>query len=302
MKNSIKKKLIIICAASAMLISAASSALAATSVPATVRPIPNSSASSTSASGISDSDETGSVSGEGNYRATTDYDTDISDESDDSESGVTRPVPTALQTAPEATLNVVSDTEQTADNNKKYVSRGGMIGWLFLSIIINALISFWIGNRFYRLSKKDSHVTTEIRALRRDVEEKFLNSVGGFTEQETDISNANDDYSSSNDGIVMPQRKTAERRTDNDEAFKRWESQMNTRTSRTTRSSGYGNTNSFNEFEQPVRRKKYQPEREEIIEEDIEDEYDDEDKASGLNSVKNKAKEFLGDIFPFKED
>ena len=216
---------------------------------------------------------------------------------------MSRPVPTALQTAPEATMNVVSSTEKTSVDNKKYVSKGGMIGWFFLTILVNAIISFWIGNRFYRLSKKDSHVTTEIRALRRDVEEKFLGSVGGFAEQEMDVSNSNDDYSMNDDGIVMPQRQASQHSSDNDDVFKKWESQMNTRTSSSARNSRQSRTEGFDEFERPARRKKYQPTREEIEEEaDTEIYEEDENSKSGFNSVKNKAKEFLGDIFPFKED
>lgn len=335
MKNSIKKKLLVICAASAVILSSASSVFAATSAPATVRPMPDSSTTSSTTTGSSTGTSTGvtagtsssgstgtssvtssgtsassetSTSGAGNYKASRstsddDEDSDTTTSSDDSDgTGVTRAVPTAVAAAPEATMNVVANTQQTAVDTKKYVSKGGMVGWLFLSIIINALISFWIGNRFYRLSKKDSHVTTEIRALRRDVEEKFIGSVGGFTEQETDIANANDDYSLNPDGITMPQRQPVERRTtaEEDDAFKKWESQMNTRTN-SSRTSRQSHVEGFDEFEQSLRRKKYQPQREEI-EEEIDDEYEEDEKKSSLNSVKSKAKEFLGDIFPFKED
>ncbi|MCC8168956.1 MAG: hypothetical protein LIO59_00980, partial [Oscillospiraceae bacterium] len=192
MKNSIKKNLIVIGAVSAVFLSTAS-VFAATSAPATVRPMPASNQTTTSSttsetsssttsgtsvtsSGTSASDET-SVTGEGNYRATNGF-----DETDDT--NVTRTVPTAIPAATTEAINVVSNTEQTSVDTKKYVSKGGMVGWLIVSIIINALISFWIGNRFHKLSQKDSHITAEIRALRRDVDEKFLQSVGGFSEQE----------------------------------------------------------------------------------------------------------------------
>ncbi len=317
MKLSVKKKLMVAGVTFIMLLSAASVSAA----PATVRPMPGSnqssgtttsgtttsgttsgtsssgsSGNSVTSSGTSASDET-SVSGEGNYRAT-----------DDDESNVSRPVPTAMQSAPEATLNVVSsvDSEQTAVANKKYVSKGGLAVWIIISMIINAIISFCIGNRFYKLSQKDSHITAEIRALRRDVDEKFLQSVKGFTEQETDIANANDDYSMSDEGITIPQRQPRERREPVDDEFRKWETQMDTRSTRNTRSvrTSRPERESFDEFDQPSRRKRYQPMREEIADDIQDEEYenDHEDKKSGLNSVKNKAKEFLGDIFPFKED
>ena len=118
-----------------------------------------------------------------------------------------------------------------------------------------------------------------------------------------DVSNSNDDYSMNDDGIVMPQRQVSQHSSDNDDVFKKWESQMNTRTSSSARNSRQSRTEGFDEFERPARRKKYQPTREEIEEEaDTEIYEEDENSKSGFNSVKNKAKEFLGDIFPFKED
>ena len=69
------------------------------------------------------------------------------------------------------------------------MSKGWAVFWFIFTIIINAIISFWIGNRFYKLSKKDNHLSFEIRALRKDIEEKFVNNVGGFSEQEVDIKN-----------------------------------------------------------------------------------------------------------------
>ena len=53
------------------------------------------------------------------------------------------------------------------------MSKGWAVFWFIFTIIINAIISFWIGNRFYKLSKKDNHLSFEIRALRKDIEEKL---------------------------------------------------------------------------------------------------------------------------------
>lgn len=273
MKNIIKKKAIILCAACAVLIGSASVTFAEPSE--TVRPMPGSSqTNSVTSSGTSADNETSA----GNYRATN------APSEDGSESGVTRDVPTAIPVSNGDQVNIVTDTEKTS-SSKGSVSIGAMILWLLLSVIINAVISFWIGNRFYRLSKKDTHITAEIRALRRDVEEKFIGSVGGFSEQAMDIDNSNEDYSMNDEGITMTRRPRAEApQAEEDEMLKRWESRQQTR-----------HPSQRDSFE---RRRKYQPTREEL-EPEIEDYEEDEEAES---PIKSKAKEILGDIFPFKED
>lgn len=287
MKHSIKKNLVIAAAVFTVIITSVSSVFAATAAP-TVRPVPGSSGSVTS-SGSSSNDT--SVSGAGSYKATkqngsssdTDSDTDTDGSSggssDGSSTGVTRTVPTPVQANPAATMSVVAEKDRTENvSNKKYVSRGAFAIWIILAMLINALFSFWVGNRFYKMSKKDTHITSEIRALRRDIDEKFVGSVGGFSEQETDIANSNEDYSYDEGGIT--QRPVSKRTAEDDEEFKKWESRLNQRPS------------------DAARRKKYQPDR--AMEYD-DNEEETEDK-SGISSVKSKAKEFLGDIFPFNED
>lgn len=277
MKNIIKKKAIILCAACAVLIG--SSAVIFAAPDETVRPIPGSSqTNSVTSSGTSADNETSA----GNYRATNSP--SDAQSSGDSESGVTRDVPTAIPVSNSDQVNIVTDTEKTS-GSKGSVSIGAMILWLLVSVIINAVISFWIGNRFYRLSKKDTHITAEIRALRRDVEEKFIGSVGGFTEQAMDIDNSNGDYSMNDEGITMTRRQRAEApQAEEDDMLKKWESRQQTR-----------RPSQRDSFE---RRRKYQPTREEL-EPEIEDYEEDEEAES---PIKSKAKEILGDIFPFKED
>ncbi len=75
------------------------------------------------------------------------------------------------------------------------VSRGGLFGWSIFIIIVNALLSFMIANRFYRLSKKDNRIQAEIRALRRDIDEKMVAGIPPFSEKATGISDTNPDYS-----------------------------------------------------------------------------------------------------------
>lgn len=290
MKKSIKQSLIL-CAVSAMVIISSASVYAAP----TVRPMPGSSQSNTvTSSGTSASDETDVSSSTGNYRASDDNSDSNGDSgeqsSSNSESGVTRTAPTAIPTTDDGKVSIVTDTEQS-QNRKGSVSVGTMIIWLLISVIINAGVSFWIGNRFYRLSKKDTHLTSEIRALRRDVEEKFLMSVGGFAEQETDISNANEDYSRDDEGITLPrrQRQNEVSTAEEDELLRKWEGRMD------TRQSGRVSSNTERKYEPGVRRK-YQPTREEELID--EDEYEEEPKSG----IKSKAKGILNDIFPFKED
>lgn len=289
MKHIVKKNLVIAAAVFTMIITSVSSVFAATAAPAapTVRPVPGSGAVTSSGSSSSDT----SVSGTGSYKATkqdsSDSDTDTDDNSEGTSqgngTGVTRTVPTPVQANPAATMSVVAEKDRTENiSNKKYVTRGAFAVWILLSMLINALFSFWVGNRFYKMSKKDTHIASEIRALRRDIDEKFVGSVGGFTEQETDIANSNEDYSYDEGGIT--QRPMSKRTAEDDEEFKKWESRLNQR-----QTSAHSDA---------MRRKKYQPDRE-LEYDDDEDETADK---SGISSVKSKAKEFLGDIFPFNED
>lgn len=55
----------------------------------------------------------------------------------------------------------------TQVSNKKYLSKGWAVFWFIFTIIINAIISFWIGNRFYKLSKKDNHLSFEIQSIEK---------------------------------------------------------------------------------------------------------------------------------------
>ena len=114
--------------------------------------------------------------------------------------------------APAAPVGAAQTTDTTEFTNKKYLTKGGAAFWFIFTIIINAVLSFWIGNRFYRLAKKDNHVSGEIRALRKDIEEKFVKSVGGFAEQEVDINNLNESLAMDDEGI-KPVEKQDNRRT-----------------------------------------------------------------------------------------
>ena len=212
--------------------------------------------------------------------------------------------------------NVQTQTDtSTQVSNKKYLSKGWAVFWFIFTIIINAIISFWIGNRFYKLSKKDNHLSFEIRALRKDIEEKFVNNVGGFSEQEVDIKNLNESLALDDEGLKPTAKQPVlnEVSAEEEARFRRWEeAQSKPRKERVKPKSVLKE-----EFDEElddvkkIKRKNYQPKRNPS--EDFEDEKENE-KSESVDmdatreiklkgeGVKSKAKELLGDIFPFKED
>lgn len=199
-------------------------------------------------------------------------------------------------------------TDTTQMSNSKYLTKGGATFWFIFTIVLNAVLSFWIGNRFYRLAKKDNHVSGEIRALRKDVEEKFVKSVGGFSEKEIDISNLNESLAIDEDGIKPVEKQPVLREISKEEEdrFKKWEAAQAKAKSEVRRKSVVKEElDEELESVKKIRRKNYQPKREEL---DVFDEEDDETEDLGetkqinIKGAKNKAKELLGDIFPFKED
>lgn len=219
---------------------------------------------------------------------------------------------TQTQEASPVTNNVAqaTDTELT---NDKYLTKGGAAFWFIFTIVLNGVLSFWIGNRFYRLARKDNHVTGEIRALRRDIENKFVNSVGGFAEQDIDIKNLNESLAMDNEGI-KPQAKSPVLRevsAEEEERFRKWEEAQSKPKTERARVRSAVREELDDEFDdvKRINRKNYQPKRERTEEILSEAENDAEDlgatkeiKINRGESVKSKAKEILGDIFPFKED
>ncbi len=243
--------------------------------------------------------------------------------------------PLALAVTPEPADNLVqqeqpTDTQQTAQDqsasipaaagtadtaeisSSKYLTKGGAAFWFIFITVINTALSFWIGNRFYRLSKKDNHISAEIRALRKDVEEKFVSSVGGFAEQEVDINNMNESMASDDEGITLPEKQPLLREVsaEEEERFRRWEEAQ----SRPKGERGRVKSAVKEELEEElddvkkINRKNYQPKRDvkaSVFDEEEPEENLEETRTIKLksdNAVKSKAKEILGDMFPFKED
>jgi hypothetical protein len=206
-------------------------------------------------------------------------------------------------------IQTQTQTQTTELTNSKYLTKGGAAFWFIFTIVANVAISFWIGNRFYRLSKKDNHVSSEIRALRKDVEEKFVKSVGGFAEQEVDISNLNESLAVDEEGIKPVEKQPVFREVsaEEEERFRKWEEAQSKPKSERVRPKSAVKEELDGELNdvKKIRRKNYQPDRsrkadtDEKSGEDLEATREVKLKGEG---VKSKAKEILGDIFPFKED
>ena len=196
--------------------------------------------------------------------------------------------------------------------------------WFILSVIVNFIISCWVGNRFYRMARRSAQGSAEIRALRKDIEEKFAGTITDISEPATEVINRNENYARNDDGIDMPERKShVELNSDELEMMRRWdarrsaakparaaepeddfEDEENTRVSSrrpvrssyqpTRRSSGieFEDEDGYDEDEDPrgARRPSRMPERKE------------RSAASGaISNAKNKAKDFLSNVFPFDE-
>ena len=194
--------------------------------------------------------------------------------------------------------------------------------WFILSVIVNFVLSCWIGNRFYRMARRSTQSSAEIRALRKDIEEKFAGSITDISEPATEVINRNENYSRNDDGITMPERKShVELNEDELEMMKRWD--MRRSSSKQSRTA-----EPEDDFEddditptpsrKPVR-SAYQPTRRSSGIEFDDDEYDDEQPRDtrrparmpirsekpaankAIKNAKNKAKDFLSNVFPFDE-
>lgn len=247
----------------------------------------------------------------------------------------------AAQQTTSGVVEAVNNSQNMASMMKKYASKGSLAVWIILTMLINAIVSFLIANRFYKMAKKDTHVTSEIRALRKDIEEKMVEHVGGFSEMQTDVKNTNESYAANNGGIKRSRTTVTDiSSAEAEDIFRRWESQLTSSQSQQRQRTRYQEDEEDYEVRKAPRRR-YQPQREEIegdfeddepvrkntrtskknsapskqrpvrtreYDEDEYDEYDEEydeeydDNEKGKGSIKDKAKSFISDIFPFKED
>lgn len=202
------------------------------------------------------------------------------------DAGDTIPEPIAAPDVPQTQSAPAAPAEHS--ETKTGVSFATVFLMFVLAIIVNAAVSFVISNRFYKMSKKDSHLQAEIRALRRDISEKFTGSVKEIKEKAATVTNNNKNYSRDG-GITYKDEEPSEEIA---EIAKRWnisvedaaDPDVKIRTTRRTsaeRSHGAGET-----------RRIPTAENKGGIDAD----------ADVSDSVKDKAKKFLGDIFPFEEE
>ena len=179
MKDLIKRVLTVICAVGVM--SAYTGIIA--SAAATPRPMPGTKAAESAEQndnsqqendsyGVSALDETrarAAASSSGSYVASSDTgsEDENSQESDpEQDTSVQAPTIVPVNSAGSNETMPQSPQEEAPAKEKGGVSMGAVFLWFLAAVIINAIVSFWVGNRFYKLAKKDTHVTAEIRALR----------------------------------------------------------------------------------------------------------------------------------------
>lgn len=185
---------------------------------------------------------------------------------------------------------------------KGYMTKGWTAFWIIFTLIANIVISFWIGNRFYRLAKKDNHHSYEIRALRKDIEEKFVKAVDGFSEQEVVVTNSNENLATDDVGITVSEKQPVFREVspEEEERFRKWEEAQSRPREERVKSKSTVKSELERELDdvKKINRKNYQPTRKETA---VDKSSTREIKIKS-DGVKTKAKEILSDIFPFKED
>lgn len=212
-------------------------------------------------------------------------------------------------------VNTITTTDTSANSvtaqaantraNKKYLSKLGGFLWFLLSVLVNLVISYWISSRFYRMAKKNAQGSNEIRALRKDIEEKFASTLKNIDEPAVDVINRNENYARDDEGLAMPDRRGhVELDEDELEMVRRWDS----RRSGTSREEAQdGGTE-----DRAASKRSYQPTRKssgiEFDEDENSEEYEEthtprrKKKAAGkLAGAKNKTKDFLSNVFPFDD-
>ncbi len=210
----------------------------------------------------------------------------VTDTVKDSDSKNKTTVKTNNVAEPENVANQASNQTVTA---KKYLTKWGGFWWFLLSVIVNFILSCWISNRFYRLAKRNTQGSAEIRALRKDIEEKFASTLVDINEPMTDVVNSNENYARNDDGMEMPERRqNVEIKEDEREILGRWDMQRTA--AKTEDSDTY-------EMRRPASAIQFEDD-EDDTEEDV---TPARSKIESIAKAGNKAKDFLSNIFPFDE-
>ena len=126
-----------------------------------------------------------------------------------------------------AIINNGKNAEQI--NAKKFLTKTGAFGMFLLTVLVSAIVSFLISYRFYKMKKTDNYLSSEIRALKRDIDSKMAGLVNNVSEYETRTDNSNPDYSDGDRSLEI------EEQTDSEEEaidmYSKWERQINSRDS-----------------------------------------------------------------------
>lgn len=202
--------------------------------------------------------------------------------------------------------DATSVTEQANTQNipaKKYLTKWGGFFWFIFSVIVNFIVSCWVANRFYNLARRNAQGSAEIRALRKDIEEKFASTLKDIEEPVTEVVNHNESYAREDAGIEMPERKpVVEIKDEEREILGRWDM-------RRTAAKEASADSEISPVE--AERRAYAPTRamSGIEFEDSDEAEETEPRAakqlrSKMDAVAKagtKAKDFLSNIFPFDE-
>ncbi len=190
-----------------------------------------------------------------------------------------------------------SVTTQATGTTSKYLSKWGGFFWFLASVVVNFFVASWVGNRFYHLARRSAQSSSEIRALRKDIEEKFASTLKDINEPVTEVVNTNENYARNEESIEMPEnRPTVDINDEEREILGRWDTRR-------------AAMNEIKAEDERTSRRAYAPTR---AMSGIEFEDEEEESASPVRSklntitkagakAGNKAKDFLSNIFPFED-
>lgn len=225
-----------------------------------------------------------------------------------------------------AANNVTSNTSEAATNKKYQTKLGGFL-WFLLSVIVNFILSCWVGSRFYQMAVRNTQGSREIRALRKDIEEKFAGTLKGISEPAMEIINQNENYARSDEGIEMPDKRSHIELSEEElEMMKKWDSKR----ASAKKNAAEGDEDENDDTRRVIDRGSYRPTRRssgiEFEDEDAEnyedyEDYDEDGYNERLSQRKRpskmvstgaaakrtaekatgKAKKFLNNVFPFNE-
>ncbi len=223
----------------------------------------------------------------------------------------------------EASTNTTQSMAQASVSttaNKKYLTNLGAFGWFALSVAVNFILSCWIGNKYYNLAVRSSQSSNEIRALRKDIEEKFASTLTDVEDRSVEVMNRNENYSRTDEGISMPEHRVHVEMNDEErETMRKWDkSRITQRVIAKEEAELNVEDDEEEAYEPRPSKREYQPTRRASGIDFEDDEYDDEDyddyrenrfshksekrQKSSIAKATNKAKDFLNNVFPFGEN